>query len=62
MIEWRLSEVLRPLLAARGWAPWLIEPRRAGDRRTRKRLLFTAASETSWREHDRRRAPFDDVQ
>jgi hypothetical protein len=58
----RLSEVLLPMLAARGWAPWLIEPRRAKGQRAQQRPRVVAASRAAWREREQRRLPFDDVQ
>lgn len=58
----RLTEVLLPLLAARGWAPWLIEPRRAVERRGRERRPVAVASQLRWRDREHRRLPFDDVQ
>jgi hypothetical protein len=55
----RLSEVLLPLLAARAWAPWPVEP---GVRRVRKRPSRPAAARPLWQEREPRRLPFDDVQ
>ena len=57
----RLTEVLLPLLAARAWAPWTVEPRHSDSQRVHSPLL-AAASTMSRRDHQYRRRPFDDVQ
>lgn len=58
----RLSEVLLPLLAARGWAPWQVEP---GDW-LRQRLVEAprnaAVNTPSWRDRQNRLRLYDDVQ
>jgi hypothetical protein len=58
----RLTEVLLPLLAARGWAPWPVEPgvRRSGA--ARKAPPPAATRQATWRDREHRRRPFDDVQ
>ncbi len=57
----RLTEVLLPLLAARGWAPWPIEP---GVRIGQPRARDFEVPRRRAREHGRKagRVPFDDVQ
>jgi hypothetical protein len=58
----RLSEVLLPLLAARGWAPWPIEPgvRRRGT--ARKAPQPAPARQPSWRGRHHPDCIYDDVQ
>lgn len=57
----RLTEVLLPLLAARGWAPWPIEPGvRIGQARARD--FAVPPGPRKWRDREARRVPFDDVQ
>ncbi len=58
----RLTEVLLPLLAARGWAPWRIEPRRPEERRGRGYRPAAAGKQARWRDREHHRLPFDDVQ
>ena len=58
----RLAEVLLPLLAARGWAPWPIEP---GVRIAKVRgptLETPPPGRLKKQVRQTRRAPFDDVQ
>ena len=57
----RLAEVLLPLLAARAWAPWAVEPRHSQRQRVHSPLL-AASSTMSWRDHQYRHRPFDDLQ
>ena len=58
----RLTEVLLPLLAARGWAPWPVDPQRAEKRRTGEQRPAAVGRQERWRDHARRRLPYDDVQ
>lgn len=58
----RLAEVLLPLLAARGWAPWPIEP---GVRIAKARRRISEApppGRQGGQERQTGRVPFDDVQ
>lgn len=57
----RLSEVLLPLLAARGWAPWPIEPG-VRARSARAREPGPAPNRARWDDRQVRRVPFEDVQ
>jgi hypothetical protein len=58
----RLTEVLLPLLAARGWAPWPIEPgvRRSGSARNARQSA--PARQPSWRDRHQPDFLHDDVQ
>jgi hypothetical protein len=58
----RWTEVLLPLLAARGWAPWFIEPRHAQEWRATERPPVAAARQASWSDRKQRHLLFDDVQ
>ena len=58
----RLAEVLLPLLAARGWAPWAVEPKGSEVERTPEPPRVAASHYASWRDQENRRRPFDDVQ
>jgi hypothetical protein len=58
----RWTEVLLPLLAARSWAPWSVEPRHARERRAKERPPVAAARQASWCDRKQRRLLFDDVQ
>ncbi len=58
----RLAEVLLPLLAARGWAPWPIEP---GVRIAKVRGLTSETpppGRLKEQQRHTRPVPFDDVQ
>ena len=58
----RLAEVLLPVLAARGWAPWAVEPQHSVDVHTQEPPLVATSLRESWRDRDYRRRPYDDVQ
>jgi hypothetical protein len=58
----RWTEVLLPLLAARGWAPWLVEPRHARQGRAKERPQLAAARQASRSDREPCRLPFDDLQ
>ena len=58
----RWAEVLLPLLAARGWAPWLVEPRDARQGCVKERPQLAAARQGSRSVGKQPRLPFDDVQ
>ena len=58
----RLTKILLPLLAARSRAPWLIELQNSELQRALEQPRVAASGAASWRDHQIRRAPFDDVQ
>jgi hypothetical protein len=58
----RLSEVLLPLLAARGWAPWLIAPHHSSEWPAPPPSAFGSARAANDRNRSPLRTPFDDVQ
>lgn len=58
----RLAEILLPLLAARGWAPWAVEPKSWTEQLTLARPITAASHGLVWRDRGIRRALFDDVQ
>jgi hypothetical protein len=58
----RLTEVLLPLLAARAWAPWQVEPGPAPRRPVHAAPPLAAADPAAWRDRQLRRRVYDDVQ
>jgi hypothetical protein len=58
----RLTEVLLPLLAARGWAPWQVEPESSQRQRRLEARRIPAAHTLSWRDRQQQRRSYDDVQ
>jgi hypothetical protein len=58
----RLTEVLLPLLAARGWAPWRVEPEPCQRQRRLEARRIPATHTLSWRDRQHQRRSYDDVQ
>ena len=58
----RLIEVLLPMLAARGWAPWQVDPDSAQRQRVQPAPTVAVADAMNWREQHNRRPLHDDVQ
>jgi hypothetical protein len=57
----RLTEVLWPLLAARGWAPWKVEPRAQQRKGAHRLTAVTVASAINGRDRLNQRRLYDDV-
>jgi len=58
----RLTEVLLPMLAARGWAPWTVEPDSSQHQRAPAAPTVAVADAIHWRDHQNRRPLYDEVQ
>jgi len=58
----RWTDVLVSLLAARGWAPWFVEPQHAGQRRPEERPQVAPARQARRNHREVPHLPFDDVQ